>query len=105
MGAMLPCSLPYNAVTVQCSSLVVGHFISTNLAFGWIIRTLAGIATLGAQLGICRTLGSQSSVLLSGMLNQERIVDATGPGRWNDLDQLMIGNGNLTVEQMRAHMA
>jgi len=37
--------------------------------------------------------------------NQDDIVLATGPGRWNDLDQLMIGNGNLTTEQMRAHMA
>mmetsp|Transcript_97812 Transcript_97812/g.258335 ORF Transcript_97812/g.258335 Transcript_97812/m.258335 type:complete len:601 (-) Transcript_97812:230-2032(-) len=36
---------------------------------------------------------------------QDDIVLATGPGRWNDMDQLVIGNGNLSKEQMRAHMA
>ncbi|CAJ0559575.1 unnamed protein product, partial [Mesorhabditis spiculigera] len=37
--------------------------------------------------------------------NQEEIAKVQKPGAWNDPDMLVIGNGNLTVEQCRSQMS
>jgi len=34
-----------------------------------------------------------------------QIADAAGPGHWNDLEMLEIGNGNQTETEYRSHMA
>ncbi len=41
-----------------------------------------------------------------GIANQQLpIVEYTGPGGWNDPDMLHLGNGDLTLDENRSHMA
>lgn len=48
---------------------------------------------------------SIKSVLAWTSYNQEKIVDAAGPGGWNDPDMLVIGNFGLSWDQQVTQMA
>jgi alpha-N-acetylgalactosaminidase len=37
--------------------------------------------------------------------NQDVLVPAAGPGRWNDMDMLIVGDFGLSIEQSRTQMA
>ncbi|KFD47961.1 hypothetical protein M514_11138 [Trichuris suis] len=37
--------------------------------------------------------------------NQDKIIPAVGPGRWNDPDMLIIGTPQLTIDQAKVQMA
>ena len=45
------------------------------------------------------------SIAEIGFEKQLKLVPFAGPGHWNDPDMLEVGNGRLTAEEYRAHMA
>ncbi|CAJ0559577.1 unnamed protein product, partial [Mesorhabditis spiculigera] len=49
--------------------------------------------------------GSILSIIDFQAENQEEIAKVQKPGAWNDPDMLVIGNGNLTMEQCRSQMS
>jgi alpha-galactosidase len=68
------------------------------------------VETWGAKVGgnLWRTTGDISDTWTSMIANIERQVPTApyaGPGHWNDPDMLEIGNGHMTNEEYRTHMA
>ncbi|MFH4979169.1 hypothetical protein AB6A40_005878 [Gnathostoma spinigerum] len=53
---------------------------------------------------ISRKWSSVKSIIDYYDHNQDKLIRASGPGRWNDPDMLIVGNTELTVDQSKVQM-